>query len=271
MRGESGLVSSSSLSASLAKAAKKHQENADKPEPIILSEVLLTGLWKDPLTARSRTSERLGHIDFGMVVPPVRAFIYCMICPYLAYPVAVLQLYGYVRCLRTTVLPKYYRRQRYHDHVMYGVQRRTYDEKQRRLLETQIDDVLEIQNALRVVKGARNQFVDDPNKSGTAYLVVEQKIMKAEAIFTGENWAWAFVADSCRYLGPVGIACMFHPSCKRLTVDISLWLQNRIRWSQIRHPLLNFFKSYNEYNKSMQRINVVKPAPKGSSPWSKNL
>ncbi|EPY43565.1 hypothetical protein AGDE_00356 [Angomonas deanei] len=95
--------------------------------------------------------------------------------------------------------------------------------------------------------------------------------MKAEAIFTGENWAWAFVSDSCRYLTPLAFAFIFHPSCKRLFVDLKLWKEGRLKWGQVRHPILNFFKSYSEYNSVLTRINTTKPAPKGAKPWSRNL
>lgn len=233
--------------------------------------VLLTDLWMEPLHARSRTRERLGHIDFGMIVPPIRAFFYTMLIPYLCYPVALVNLYGFYRCAKTMVFPKYYKRKRYSDRVMYGVQKRIYDPRQKRVMETQIDDVQEIQHALLVAGDTRNQFVDDPAHPGTAYFVVEQKIMKAEAVFTGENWAWAFISDTCRYITPLLFAYLFHPSCKRLTVDMRLWWQGRLQWRQVRHPLLNFFKSYNEYNQAMRRVNIVKPAPKGAQPWSRNL
>ncbi|KAL7697210.1 hypothetical protein N2W54_001511 [Lotmaria passim] len=233
--------------------------------------LLLTDLWMEPLQARSRTRDRLGHIDFGMVIPPIRAFMYSMLIPYLCYPIALVHLYGFYRCATTMVFPKYYRRQRYSDRVMYGVQKRVYDSRQRRIMETQIDDVQEIQHALEVVGAVRNQFVDDPTHQGTAYFVVEQKIMKAEAVFTGENWAWAFISDTCRYVTPLLFAYLFHPSCKRLTVDLRLWWQGRLQWRQVRHPVLNFFKSYKEYNEAMRRINLVKPAPKGAQPWSRNL
>jgi hypothetical protein len=233
--------------------------------------LLLTDLWMEPLHARSRTRDRLGHIDFGMVIPPIRAFFYCMLVPHLCYPIALVHLYGFYRCVKTMVFPKYYKRQQYSDRVMYGVQKRVYDARQKRIMETQIDDVREIQHALQVTGTTRNQFVDDPTHQGTAYFVVEQKIMKAEAIFTGENWAWAFISDTCRYATPLLFAYLFHPSCKRLTIDLRLWWQGRLQWRQTRHPVLNFFKSYNEYNQAMRRINLVKPAPRGAQPWSKNL
>ncbi|AYU84111.1 hypothetical protein conserved [Leishmania donovani] len=233
--------------------------------------LLLTDLWEEPLHTRSRTRDRLGYIDFGMVIPPIRAFLYSMLIPYACYPIALVHLYGFYRCTRTMVFPKYYKRQRYSDRVMYGVQKRVYDTRQKRILESQVDDVQEIQHALEVVGAARNQFVDDPHRKGTAYFVVEQKIMKAEAIFTGENWAWAFISDTCRYVTPMLFAYLFHPSCKRLTVDLRLWRQGRLHWRQARHPVLNFFKTYNEYNQAMRRINVTKPAPKGAQPWSRNL
>ncbi|CBZ26536.1 conserved hypothetical protein [Leishmania mexicana MHOM/GT/2001/U1103] len=233
--------------------------------------LLLTDLWEEPLHTSSRTRDRLGYIDFGMVIPPIRAFLYSMLIPYACYPIALVHLYGFYRCTRTMVFPKYYKRQRYSDRVMYGVQKRVYDTRQKRILESQIDDVQEIQHALEVAGAARNQFVDDPYRKGTAYLVVEQKIMKAEAIFTGENWAWAFISDTCRYVTPMLFAYLFHPSCKRLTVDLRLWRQGRLHWRQARHPVLNFFKTYNEYNQAMRRINITRPAPKGAQPWSRNL
>ncbi|KPI89375.1 hypothetical protein ABL78_1501 [Leptomonas seymouri] len=233
--------------------------------------LLLTDLWMEPLHARSRTRERLGHIDFGMLLPPIRAFVYCVMIPYLCYPIALVNLYGFYRCAETMVFPKYYKHQRYSDRVMYGVQKRVYNPQLKRILETQIDDVQEIEHALQVVGATRNQFVDDPLHRGTAYFVIEQRIMKAEAVFTGENWAWAFISDTCRYITPLLFAYLFHPSCKRMTVDLRLWWQGRLQWRQVRHPGLNFFKSYKEYNQVMRRINIVKPAPKGSQPWSKNL
>lgn len=232
---------------------------------------LLTDLWQEPLHARSRTRERLGHIDFGMIIPPIRAFVYSMLIPYACYPIALVHLYGFYQCVQTMLFPKFYKRQRYSDRVMYGVQKRVYDPRQRRIMETQVDNVREIQHALEVVGAARNQFVDDPGQTATAYFVVEQKIMKAEAVFTGENWAWAVISDTCRYVTPMLFAYLFHPSCKRLTVDLRLWWQGRLQWRQVRHPVFNFFKSYTEYNRAMRRINITKSAPKGSQPWSRNL
>ncbi|KEG14279.1 hypothetical protein DQ04_00541110 [Trypanosoma grayi] len=239
--------------------------------PVTLTGVLFTDMWREPLYAVSRTRERLGHIDFAMVVPPIRAFIYYMLCPFLCYPIAALYLWGYYRCLRTVVYPKSYRRERYASHVMYGVQKRVYDAKQRKLHETSVNDAEEIQHALEVTNGARNHFVDDPSTKGVAYFVVEQKIMRAEAIFTGENWAWAFISDSCRFLTPVILAYLFVPSCGRLGIDLRLWAQGRLRWWQLRHPVLNFFKSYRDYNNSIRRINITKPPPKGKKSWAKNL
>ncbi|CBH15889.1 uncharacterized protein TEOVI_000165400 [Trypanosoma equiperdum] len=240
-------------------------------QPTTLAGVLLTDVWRGPLLATSRTSERLGHIDFAMVVPPVRAFIYYMLCPFLCYPVAALHLWGYYRCLKTLVLPKPYKEERYASHVIYGVQKRVYDSRQKRLHETAVTDAQEIQRALQVADGERNHFVDDPSAPGVAYYVVEQRIMRAEAIFTGENWAWAFISDSCRYLSPVVLAYLFVPSCRRLKVDLKLWSQGRLRWRQLRHPVLNFFKSYRDYNDAITRINITKPPPKGKQPWTTNL
>ncbi|ORC85526.1 uncharacterized protein TM35_000341380 [Trypanosoma theileri] len=238
---------------------------------VTLSEVLLTDVWNEPLHAVSRTRDRLGHIDFAMVIPPLRAFIYYMICPFLCYPIAFLHLWGFYRCMRTLVFPKSYRRDRYASHVIYGVQKRVYDAKKKKLHESAVNDAEEIQHALQVTDGARNHFVDDPNAMGVAYFVVEQKIMKSEAIFTGENWAWAFISDSCRFLTPAILAYLFVPSCRRLSVDLRLWYQGRIRWRQLRHPVLNFFKSYREYNSAIRRINVTKPPEKGKKPWTRRL
>ncbi|GET93785.1 hypothetical protein, conserved [Leishmania tarentolae] len=269
--------SSSNSSASLAAhfperingPVRKLQASADTTWT--LHGLLLTDLWEEPLHTCSRTRDRLGYIDFGMVIPPIRAFVYSMLIPYACYPIALVHLYGFYRCTQTMVFPKYYTRDRYSDRSMYGVQKRVYDTRQKRILESQIDDVQEIQHALEVVGTARNQFVDDPHHKGTAYFVVEQKIMKAEAIFTGENWAWAFISDTCRYITPLLFAYLFHPSCKRLTMDLRLWGQGRLHWRQVRHPVLNFFKTYSEYNQAMRRINITKPAPKGAQPWSRNL
>ncbi|EPY31176.1 hypothetical protein STCU_03585 [Strigomonas culicis] len=258
------------ISRPVAKVAKKKAKEDATPTTGFTG-LLLTDLWREPLYTHSRTSDRLGFIDFGMVVPPIRAFFYCMICPFLCYPIALLHLYGFYRCMQTLVMPKYYRHKRYSDRVTYGVQKREYVEKQKKVLETQVDDLAEIEHALGVTKGQRNQFVDDPERRNVSYYVVEQKIMKAEAIFTGENWAWAFISDSCRYVTPLLFAYLFHPSSKRLMVDLQLVFQRRLRWNQVRHPVLNFFKSYKEYNSSMQRVVLTKAAPKGAQPWSRNL
>ncbi|RNC45895.1 hypothetical protein TcCL_NonESM04321 [Trypanosoma cruzi] len=238
---------------------------------VTLKGVLLTDLWNGPLGAVSRTRDRLGHIDFAMVVPPLRAFVYCMLCPFLCYPIAALYLWGYYRCMRTIIFPKSYRRERYASNVMYGVQKRVYDARQRRIHETTVGDADEIRHALEVTNGARNHFVDDPKEGGVAYFVVEQKIMRPEALFTGENWAWAFISDSCRFLTPVLLSYLFVPSCRRLGIDIRLWFQGRLCWWQLRHPVLNFFKSYRDYNNAVKRINITKPPPKGKEPWTKNL
>lgn len=235
-----------------------------------LRELLITNVWREPLHAKSRTTERLGHIDFGMVIPPVRAFLYCSLCPFLCYPLAALSAYGFLQCCRTVAWPQYNRKEKYAGHVIYAVQKRVYDDRRKRLGESQVSDVTEMQYALSVVKDVRHQFVDDPTSAGTAYAVVEQRVMKPEAVFTGENWAWAFISDSCRYLTPLLLAYLFHPSCKRLLVDLRLWHQGRIYYKQIRHPISNFFMSYTEFNRSMQRVNVAKK-PTGAQPWSRNL
>lgn len=235
-----------------------------------LVDFVLRSAWKDPIQATSRTRDRLGHIDFGMVIPPIRGFLYCTLCPYLCYPIALVNSYGCWRCCQSIAWPKYDSRDKYAKHVMYAVQKRVYDRRRKRLAESPVDDVAEMQHALDVVHGVRHQFVDDPTNSGTAYAVVEQRIMKAEAVFTGENWAWAVISDTCRYASPILLAYLFHPACKRLTVDLKLWCQGRLYYKQIRHPLTNFFKTYSEFNQSMQRVNISK-APTGSKPWSRNL
>lgn len=270
---ESSVASMQSSSSSTTTAALRKEKNktvSAEEKRSALSDVLLRNLWREPLNATSRTRERLGHIDFGMVFPPIRAFFYCALCPYLCYPIALVSAYGFMRCCKTITWPQYNRRDKYAGHVMYAVQKRVYDERRKRLAESQVSDVTEMQHALSVVDGVRHQFVDDPGAKGTAYAVVEQRVMKAEAVFTGENWAWAFISDSCRYLTPIALAYLFHPSCKRLTVDLRLWFQGRLYYKQIRHPFMNFFKTYAEFNQSMQRVNVSK-APTGAQPWSKNL
>lgn len=269
-----------SLSSSTLATAKglKERENAthktfNDNSPTLgssFSDVLIKNVWREPLQAKSRTTERLGHIDFGMVIPPVRSFIYCTICPFLCYPLAALSAYGFTRCCRTIVWPQYSRKEKYAGHVMYAVQKRVYDDCRKRLGESQVSDVSEMQHALSVVKDVRHQFVDDPASAGTAYAVVEQRVMKPEAVFTGENWAWAFISDSCRYLTPLLLAYLFHPTCKRLLVDLRLWYQGRIYYKQIRHPISNFFLTYAEFNRSMQRVNVTKK-PSGAQSWSRNL
>lgn len=228
-----------------------------------------SGVWNEPLNATSRTADRLGHIDFGSVIPPLRAFFLCALCPYLCYPIGALSAYGFLRCCQTLQWPSYSKREKYAGHVMYGVQKRVYDDCRQRLVESQVSDVAEMQHALEVVDDVRHQFVDDPSKKGTAYSVVEQQVMKVEAVFTGENWAWAFIADSSRYLSPIAIAYVFHPSCKRLTVDLRLWLQGRLYYKMVRHPLANFFKTYAEFNSSLSRVNVTKPAK--TKAWNRNL
>lgn len=254
------------------RAKGKHDKKEKTPSTAgsSLCELFLTNIWKEPLHAKSRTTERLGHIDFGMVIPPVRAFIYCALCPFLCYPIAALSAYGFLRCCRTVTWPAYKRKEKYAGHVMYAVQKRVYDDHRKRLGESQVSDATEMQYALSVVKDVRHQFVDDLTTAGTAYAVVEQRVMKPEAVFTGENWAWAFISDSCRYLTPLLFAYLFHPSCKRLLVDLRLWHQGRIYYKQIRHPISNFFMTYAEFNRSMQRVNVTKK-PTGAQPWSRNL
>ncbi|RNF09581.1 hypothetical protein TraAM80_02063 [Trypanosoma rangeli] len=107
--------------------------------------------------------------------------------------------------------------------------------------ETTVSDSDEVKRALEVTNGARNHFVDDPNVNGVAYFVVDQKIMRAEAIFTGENWTWAFISDSCRFSIPVLLAYVFVPSCRWLGIDLQFWVQGRLCWWQLRHPILLHF------------------------------
>ena len=230
--------------------------------------VLLTDLWDEPLQATSRTTDKLGHIDMGMVLPPLRTFVYCSFCPFLAYPIIGFHMFGFYRCVKTFKRREDYRQNKYTGRVYYGVQRREYEPRVHKLQETQIDDPQEIQHALTVTDGVRNQFVDDPTKKGRAYFVVEQRVMRKEVVFTAENYGWAVTSDVVRFLGPVLLAMCFHPSIKRMTVDIKLWSQGRLHWRQFRLPIFNFFKTYQELNQSLYRINVAKPQESTKKPWN---
>lgn len=235
-----------------------------------VGEYFFSDLWNDPLTATSRTKDKLGHIDFGMVIPPFRAFVYYTICPILAYPIACLHVYGYYRCLKTTVGPKLYRGKKYEDDkVYYGVQRRSFDQRLKKLTELYVDNPTEIQHALEITKGVRNQFVDDPSKPGQAYFVVEQKVFRLEAMFTVENWGYAVVSDVMRFLVPAALALFFRAPTQRMFVDTKLCLQGRMHWRQIRHPVLNFFSTFQEYNVATRRVIVAQPKKptKPRSPW----
>lgn len=216
-------------------------------------------VWEVPLSATSRTAEKLGHIDLYMVVPPARAFFWYSMCPFLAYPIAALHAFGYYRCVKTMVRPQAYKKDRYENNkVYYGVQRRVYDERQKKIVEYQVDSPEEIKHALEVTRGVRNQFMDDPTHPGRAYFIVEQRVMRSEAIFTAENWSWALFSDTVRFALPMGLAYLFRMPMQRLMVDMKLWRQRRLHWRQIRHPVLNFFMTYQEYGIAMRRINVTK-------------
>mmetsp|Transcript_26284 Transcript_26284/g.30453 ORF Transcript_26284/g.30453 Transcript_26284/m.30453 type:complete len:254 (+) Transcript_26284:85-846(+) len=223
-------------------------------------------VWEVPLTATSRTSDKLGHIDFYMFIPPLRAFFWYSVCPPLAYPIAAVHAFGYYRCIRTLKRPEAYTRDRYVNRkIYYGVQRRVYDERQQKIVEYQVDSPEEIKHALEVTNGVRNQFLDDPTHPGRAYFVVEQRVMRSEAIFTAENWGWAITSDILRFAVPAGLAFLFRQPIARLFVDLKLWRQGRLHWRQIRHPVLNFFMTYQDYRIAMRRINVTKAPKKGAN------
>lgn len=237
---------------------------------LVLSDIVLWDAIKGPLHATSRTTDKIGHIDFAMVMPPARIFIYLTLFPFLCYPVAALYGYGYFRCLRTTKSPMAMRGYDIYEKAakQYVVQKRVFDKRQRRYVETQIiDDVEQIDYAIKLAGDKRNEFIDDPNQKGVAYYVQERLLMRNEAMFTGENWTWAITSDVCRYLLPIGLAFIFHPAAQRVRVDFQLWMQGRLRWIQIRHPLLNFLKTGQEYRRTRVRSNLTNAAPKDARPW----
>ena len=234
-------------------------------------DIILWDLFKGPLHAKSRTADKVGHVDFAMVVPPMRAFVYLAVFPFLCYPLAALYGFGYFKCLRTTLSPMGMRGyDRYDDaSKQYVVQKRVFDKRQRRYVETQVtDDLDQIDYAIKLAGDKRNSFVDDPNQPGVAYYVQERLLMRNEALFTGEGWAWAITSDFFRYALPIGLAFVFHPAAQRVRVDMTLWMQGRLAWRQVRHPLLNFFKTSEEYRRSRIRQSMTSPIQKGAKPWS---
>lgn len=236
-----------------------------------LADVLFLNMWTEPVRARSRTADSFDVFDFGMFAPVTRAFVVLAVCPFLCYPVAVTSLYGFCRCAATLRRPSYLMEDQYESSVNYGVQKRVYHDRTKRLVESQVITVKEMQHALEVTQGVRNAFVDDPTTPHVAYYVVEQKILRRTAFFSGQYWSFSVLSDVMRYLAPLGMAMVFKPSCRRLAVDMQLWWRGRLKLSQLRHPILNFSKTYDEYNRSLYRINVTKPAPRGAQAWSKNM
>lgn len=236
-----------------------------------LKDFVLWDAIRGPLHAKSRTADKIGHVDFAMIVPPIRLFVYLSLFPFLCYPAAALYGFGYYRCLRTTLSPMGMRGyDRYEEaSKQYVVQKRVYDKRQRRYVETQImDDIEQIDYAIKLAGDRRNEFIDDPNQKGVAYYIQERLLMKTEALFTGENWAWAITSDVFRYLLPVGLCFIFHPAAQRVRVDLQLMLQGRLKWRQVRHPILNFMKTGEEYRRSKARMNMASPVAAGAKPWN---
>lgn len=229
---------------------------------------------RDPITARSRVSDPEyipEHIDLTMVWPPVRGALLCSMLPSLAAPLLGLHMYGWARCGMSMALPYRTDIKFFDDDVEFVVHRRRYDPRTRKIVEEgSFFDGETLEHALQVAGSRRNEFVDDPKDKGVSYFVMERKRVNNKFVFRGENWVWGVLSDFSRNAMVAMVCYAFFPAMRRFHADVALVLQRRMAFTQVRHPVFNFFMTINEYNRAKHRV-VTTKVPSGARPWNYKL
>jgi hypothetical protein len=81
----------------------------------------------------------------------------------------------------------------------------------------------------------------------------------------------SIVADIVRYLVPIGVLLCFAPASRRMTVDIRMWLEGRLLWTRIRHPISNFFLSGEKYREEVNRVILQQKMENPRGYWARSL
>ena len=218
---------------------------------------MFAGPYTEAVNARSHTSLDVKGIDWTMAAPSARCFILCTLLPPLYGPLLATHIFGAYRCARTFQYYVETREEKIHrmmTSTTLSVLKRTYDRKLRKLVEVIVMREEEHSRALRVVNGKRGVFVDDPTEPNVAYFVHEQEVIPATKVINPQGMGMSIVADIVRYLVPIGVLLCFAPASRRMTVDIRMWLEGRLLWTRIRHPISNFFLSGEKYREEVNRV-----------------
>lgn len=237
------------------------------------ADTLVFDLVHAPIRAVSRTVEPVAVFDFDMIANPLRACAACWLVPPLCFPVAALGAVGLVRCFSTMKISANPGREAFFESTRnLIVHRRRLEPASGQLVETIVADAGETERGLRVAGNRRDTFVDDPRAPGTAYLVIEQSVMKFSKAMTVKAWYMCVISDVWRFGSMIGAAAIFVPSARRLLVDLRLVAQRRLKIRQIRHPILNFRLTAAEYSRARIRVNVNKPQTRAVvNPWKSDF
>jgi hypothetical protein len=235
---------------------------------------MFAGPYTEAVNARSHTSLDVKGIDWTMAAPSARCFILCTLLPPLYGPLLATHIFGAYRCARTFQYYVETREEKIHrmmTSTTLSVLKRTYDRKLRKLVEVIVMREEEHSRALRVVNGKRGVFVDDPTEPNVAYFVHEQEVIPATKVINPQGMGMSIVADIVRYLVPIGVLLCFAPASRRMTVDIRMWLEGRLLWTRIRHPISNFFLSGEKYREEVNRVILQQKMENPRGYWARSL
>lgn len=203
-----------------------------------------------------------------MFSPCARCFVLCTVFPFLAPAYATLFGYGYLRCLATIHNPPPNEDPVTTGNVQYATHKRVYDPKTKRVAESHsLVYNEEFDHALKVVGTRRGEYVDDPSQKGVAYLVLEREQLNNSFLKKRNFWFPSVLSDFVRFGLAAGVAFTFFPAAKRFSVDVQLAMAHQLPFPEIRHPLTNFFKSVEEYNRAKHRV-YISAVGKDAKPWN---
>lgn len=236
----------------------------------------LHGTFTGPFSATSRTDDidkPRFMFDWLMLVPPVRTFFICLAVPQMYLPMGAAHAYGFLRCLWTAKWPWTVDRvqQMYEEGVQYCVYRRTYDSRTKRMNERPVEDPAMLARALSVSGTSRNMYVDDPMDKQTAFYVMERRTYTDAHMWRNFRFFGSLMSDTFRYLVPVLICWYFHKPAVKVTNDLVHIATGKLHYTQVRHPVPNFFKTVTQYRQSQERVNITRAPPKGVKPWHYKL
>lgn len=264
---KSQLEAFDALSQSVAQLQNVAQEPRRRPSPfnIFTESMFAISLTSDPDDLPKR-------VDMPAVWRPLRTFIYCTIMPSLAGPLCALHLWALGRCFYTARFPRSTNIPKYEDRVTpeFVVYKRTYDHTRKKIVETTVSmDSEALQEALAVVGNRRSEYVDDGK--GNSYFVTERQLINKAYMYRRERWAYAVLSDFIRFAVSAGVCWLFFPAMRRFNIDMTAWYNGVLPWTNIRHPIKNFFLSVTDYNKARYRIQArgkLTANPVSAKPWT---